>query len=149
MIRYTLFQEHNYTYIKNNCMLLWNLDMLVGLMVLADEEKPEARDAVSMLHKLGIRVYMITGDNKHTAKAIAGKVCRCIICETMSAFYCVSLSYSILLALSACVRVTVLTFLSTCVSVHSIVIFHISLLTSTILTDIIVWILLCSTKCFC
>ena len=88
--------------------------MLVGIMVLADEEKPEAHDAVSMLRKSGIRVYMITGDNKHTAKAIAEKVCRYIIYETMSVSYCVSLSYSMLLALSACVKVTVLTFLSTC-----------------------------------
>jgi len=48
--------------------------VLVGLLVVADTIKPNARLAVSMLHKMGIQVYLLTGDNKHTALAIGKQV---------------------------------------------------------------------------
>ena len=48
--------------------------MLVGLLAIADTVKPSAPIAVSMLHKMGITVYMMTGDNQHTANAIAKQV---------------------------------------------------------------------------
>ncbi len=47
---------------------------LSALMAAADTVKPTSREAVSMLKKLGIGVYMITGDNKSTAGAIANEV---------------------------------------------------------------------------
>jgi len=50
--------------------------MLVGLLVIADTMKHSAPIAVSMLHRMGIRVYLLTGDNQHTAQTIAQQVCR-------------------------------------------------------------------------
>nr|QOV09068.1 Copper-exporting P-type ATPase [uncultured Dehalococcoidia bacterium] len=42
-----------------------------GIIGLADTIKPNARQAVAALHKLGIQVGMVTGDNRRTAEAIA------------------------------------------------------------------------------
>ena len=42
-----------------------------GLIALADTIKPEAQKVVHQLHKMGIEVAMVTGDNKRTAEAIA------------------------------------------------------------------------------
>ncbi len=46
-------------------------DKVVALIGLADTIKPDARKAVSELHKMGTKVIMITGDNRRTAEAIA------------------------------------------------------------------------------
>lgn len=43
----------------------------VALLAIADTIKAEARETVGMLKKLGITVWMITGDNERTAQAIA------------------------------------------------------------------------------
>lgn len=47
---------------------------LVGLLAVADEEKEDARDAISELLGMGIKPVMLTGDNEEAAKAIAGNV---------------------------------------------------------------------------
>ena len=44
---------------------------LLGIVAVADEIKPDSHKAVEMLQKMGIFPYMITGDNKRTAAAIA------------------------------------------------------------------------------
>jgi Cu+-exporting ATPase len=46
---------------------------LAGIIAVADTLKDQAADAVAQLQKLGIKTVMITGDNKRTAMAIAGK----------------------------------------------------------------------------
>jgi P-type Cu+ transporter len=46
---------------------------LLGLIAVADTIKETSYKAMRYLEKLGIKVYMITGDNKRTAKAIAKK----------------------------------------------------------------------------
>jgi Cu+-exporting ATPase len=43
----------------------------VGLIALADTLKPNAREAVQAMHRMGIETVMITGDNRRTAEAIA------------------------------------------------------------------------------
>lgn len=47
---------------------------LVGLIAVADTIKDTAKEAISLLHKKGIKIAMITGDNKRTANAIAKKL---------------------------------------------------------------------------
>ncbi len=45
----------------------------VGIVAVADTIKKEAPDAIRRLKKMNIDIYMITGDNQRTAKAIARK----------------------------------------------------------------------------
>ncbi|MDH5526455.1 MAG: heavy metal translocating P-type ATPase [Nitrospirota bacterium] len=47
---------------------------LLGLLAVADREKPEARAAVAALHALGLTVAMISGDNRRTAEAVAARL---------------------------------------------------------------------------
>jgi Cu+-exporting ATPase len=45
-----------------------------GVIAVADVLRPEAQEAVAAMHKLGLEVVMLTGDNLRTAQAIAGQV---------------------------------------------------------------------------
>jgi len=47
---------------------------VIGVVMVADAIKPEAMEAVKNLHKLGIKIIMLTGDDKNTANAIAKEV---------------------------------------------------------------------------
>jgi Cu+-exporting ATPase len=49
-------------------------EVLAGIISVSDPLKPESADAVKALHKYGLRVIMLTGDNEKTARAIAGTV---------------------------------------------------------------------------
>ena len=44
---------------------------LAAMIAVADPIKPTTRAAIDALHALGLKVAMITGDNRHTAQAIA------------------------------------------------------------------------------
>lgn len=55
-------------------VLLATKKKLLGIFMVADAIKPEAIEAVKNLHKLGIKVVMLTGDNKNTARFIADQV---------------------------------------------------------------------------
>ena len=54
-------------------MILAQGKKVLGVIAVADEIKEDSPKAIRALQKLGIKVYMITGDNERTAKAIAKK----------------------------------------------------------------------------
>jgi len=47
---------------------------LLGALAVEDEIRPESREAVTDLHRLGIRVAMITGDSKTVADSVARRL---------------------------------------------------------------------------
>jgi Cu2+-exporting ATPase len=47
---------------------------LLGAFAVEDEIRPESSDAVTELHRLGIRVAMITGDSKTVADSVARRI---------------------------------------------------------------------------
>ena len=58
----------------NTVMLLGQGDAVLGLLSVADTLRPEARQVVERLRRRGIRVVMLSGDNRRTAEAIAARV---------------------------------------------------------------------------
>ena len=54
-------------------MVLAKEKSVLGLIAVADEIKEDSPEAIRKLEELGLVVYMITGDNKRTAEAIAKK----------------------------------------------------------------------------
>ena len=67
---------------------------LVATIAIADSLKSEAKLAVDKLHKMGLRVILLTGDNKRTADAIAKQVrCKACIVHFISIYVDFSLSF--------------------------------------------------------
>ncbi len=61
---YQLTEEPERNDLENNLIF-------VGLTAMIDPPRAEAKDAIALCHRAGIRVMMITGDHLTTAKAIA------------------------------------------------------------------------------
>ena len=48
--------------------------VFIGMIAAADTIKKESLEAITELHKMGIKTLMLTGDNSRTAKAVAGEL---------------------------------------------------------------------------
>jgi Cu+-exporting ATPase len=46
-------------------------ERLAGLLVVADPIKESSREAIDLLHQIGVKLVMITGDNRRTAEVVA------------------------------------------------------------------------------
>ncbi|MDP1760288.1 MAG: copper-translocating P-type ATPase, partial [Candidatus Woesebacteria bacterium] len=55
-------------------VVLMTKEQVLGFVMVADAIKIEAIEAIKNLHKLGIKIVMLTGDNKQTAEHIAKQV---------------------------------------------------------------------------
>jgi len=55
-------------------VLLLDTSGPLALFAVADTVKESSREAIQQLHDLGIKTLMLTGDNAHTAQAIAAQV---------------------------------------------------------------------------
>ncbi|MBI3888890.1 copper-translocating P-type ATPase [Candidatus Nomurabacteria bacterium] len=55
-------------------VILTTAEKVMGFVMVADEIKTESKKAVEDLHRLGIKVIMVTGDDERTAKHIASLV---------------------------------------------------------------------------
>ena len=55
-------------------VMLMDEDRVLALFAVADTVKDSSRAAIAELHKLGVQTAMLTGDNPHTAAAIASQV---------------------------------------------------------------------------
>ena len=55
-------------------IILGTNEKVLGFIMIADEIKSEAKQAIANLHKLGIKVVMLTGDDEKTAKYMASLV---------------------------------------------------------------------------
>ncbi len=49
-------------------------DTVQGLLVITDEIKPEAKETVARLKKMGLTLYLLSGDNKKTVNIVAKEV---------------------------------------------------------------------------
>ena len=57
----------------NTIIFLCSNQSLLGLLAIADQVRATSKQAIEELHALGISTLMLTGDNDHTAQAIAAQ----------------------------------------------------------------------------
>ena len=68
-------EEANRLWEEGKTVMFLGIDgQVAGVIAVADTLKPNSKDAVRELHRLGLEVVMFTGDNRRTAAAIARKV---------------------------------------------------------------------------
>ena len=75
----TLLEEHEKTVKEwqltgETVMFLIIDNKIEGIISVADTIKPNSAGAIRRLQKMGIKVHMLTGDNKYTARAVADEI---------------------------------------------------------------------------
>jgi len=73
-ISFDTTQLEQYTLQGKTPVILATKEKVLGFVMVADAVKPESREAIAALHKEGITVIMITGDDEKAAKYIASLV---------------------------------------------------------------------------
>lgn len=66
-------QERMLTADANSVVWFADGEGVISLIGISDPVKPTSSEAVAELERMGIEVYMLTGDNRHTAEAVAKK----------------------------------------------------------------------------
>lgn len=68
-------EKYNSISIQGKTPLLFAINnRLLGIISVSDTVREESAEAVTELHKMGIRVVMLTGDNKNSAKAVSEQI---------------------------------------------------------------------------
>lgn len=73
-LSFDITQLEQYTSEGKTPVILANQEKVLGFVMVSDVVKKESKQAVSNLHKLGIKVIMLTGDDEKAAKYIASLV---------------------------------------------------------------------------
>jgi Cu+-exporting ATPase len=73
-ISFDVSQIEKYTMQGKTPVILATKEKVLGFVMVADEVKAESKKAVADLHKLGIKVIMLTGDDEKAARYIASLV---------------------------------------------------------------------------
>ncbi len=73
-VNFDASQIEKYTNEGKTPVILATKEKMLGFVMVSDEIKPESKQAVSDLHKLGIKVIMLTGDDERAAKYMASLV---------------------------------------------------------------------------
>lgn len=73
-LSFDITQLNEFTSQGKTPVILATKDKVLGFVMVADEIKQESKQAVADLHKLGIKVVMLTGDDERAAKYIASLV---------------------------------------------------------------------------
>lgn len=64
----------NFQHQANTIVYFANENKVLAVTAIADKVKASSKNAVALLEKKGIEVYMLTGDNQQTASAVANQV---------------------------------------------------------------------------
>lgn len=67
-------QANHYQELAHTIVYFSNKKEVLAVIAISDPVKAHSREAVEKLHAAGIDIYMLTGDNSYTAKAIAAQV---------------------------------------------------------------------------
>lgn len=70
----TIDAAHNLAKLGKTPMYIIEDTQVVGIIAVADVIKEETKEVISELHRLGIKLIMLTGDHKETANAIANQL---------------------------------------------------------------------------
>ena len=73
-LQFDMTELNKFTSQGKTPVILATKEKVFGVVYVSDEIKAESKQAVSDLHKLGIKVVMLTGDDERTAKYIASLV---------------------------------------------------------------------------